>query len=560
MVGVRRVTVTSGFALACLAVGLLLSACGGSSGSSGPSGSTPTTGSTGTEGGELKSVIASFPDYLDPALVNSTEGLTATYDTYIPLLTYAHANGKAGGEVIPGLARSMPVVSDGGRTYTLFLRKGLEYSDGTPVRASDFPYAVERVFRLNGTGSVFFDDIVGAEKFAKDKQGGIPGIEADDETGEIVIHLVKPRGTFENELGLPYVAPVPKGTPNEDLSGNPPPATGPYVIASSKPGRGWTYERNPRWASNNAALLPQIPSGHVDKISVAVVRNGSTEVNGVENGEYDWMQNQPPADRYNAVLEKYEGTQLRVDPAVSTYFFWMNTTVAPFNDVKVRQAVNYAVDPRALERIYSGQIVGTQQILPPGMPGYKRLDLYPHSLAKARQLVAEANPSDRSVTVWTDSESPNNDAGAYYQGVLEKIGFDVTLKVLGSDNYFTVVGNATTPNLDTGFANWFEDYPHPNDFFQPLLAAESASPTNASNLSRFVDPALDAKIAKLGEQALGPKQEAEYADLDREFMEQAPMAPYGTSTVATFVSSAIDLEAVVVNPTFGQDLTSFQFK
>ena len=238
----------------------------------------------------------------------------------------------------------------------------------------------------------------------------------------------------------------------------------------------------------------------------------------------------------------------------------MNTTVAPFDDVKVRQAVNYALDPRALERIYSGQIVGTQQILPPGMPGYKKLDLYPHSLAKARALIADADPSDRSVTVWTDSESPNNDAGAYYQGVLEKIGFKVTLKVLNSDNYFTVVGNETTPDLDTGFANWFEDYPHPNDFFQPLLAAESASPTNASNLSRFVDPTLDAKIADLGEHALGPQQEAEYADLDREFMEQAPMAPYGTSTVATFVSSAIDLEAIVLNPTFGQDLTSFQFR
>ena len=554
----RRTTLRSGLALACLAAGLLLSACGGSSGSSGSSSSPD--GSSGTEGGELKAVTASFPGYLDPALVNTTEGLTAVYDTYIPLLTYAHKNGEAGSMVIPGLARSMPKVTDGGRTYTLFLRKGLEYSDGTPVRASDFPYSVERAFRLNATNSVFFEDIVGAEAFARSKGGGIPGIEADDKTGEIVIHLVKPRGTFENELGLPVVAPVPNGTPEEDLSAKPPPATGPYVIASSKPGRGWSYVRNPRWAPNDAALLPQIPSGHVDRISVAVVRNGSTEVNGVENGEYDWMQNQPPSDRYNEVVEKYEGTQLRVDPSVSTYFFWMNTTVAPFDDVKVRQAVNYALDPRALERIYSGQIVGTQQILPPGMPGYKKLALYPHSLAKARALIAEADPSDRSITVWTDSESPNNDAGAYYQGVLEKLGFKVTLKVLNSDNYFTVVGNETTPDLDTGFANWFEDYPHPNDFFQPLLAAESASPTNASNLSRFVDPALDAKIADLGEHALGPQQEAEYADLDREFMEQAPMAPYGTSTVATFVSSAIDLEAIVLNPTFGQDLTSFQFK
>jgi peptide/nickel transport system substrate-binding protein len=129
----RYAILRSGLLIACLGAGLLLSACGGSSGSSGPAGSTPGTGSTGTEGGELKSVIGSFPDYLDPALVNSTEGLTATYDTYIPLLTYAHKDGQAGSKVIPGLARAMPVVSDGGRTYTLFLRKGLEYS---PTRSN----------------------------------------------------------------------------------------------------------------------------------------------------------------------------------------------------------------------------------------------------------------------------------------------------------------------------------------------------------------------------------------------------------------------------------------
>ena len=508
----------------------------------------------------MKAVIGSFPDYLDPALTHSSEGFTAVYDTYIPLLTYAHRSGEAGSQVVPGLARAMPKISDGGKTYTLFLRRGLEYSDGTPVRASDFPYALERAYRLNSSGSVFYDDIVGAEKFSRVKKGGIPGIEADDRTGEIVIHLVEPRGTFENELGLPFVAPVPAGTPAEDLSADPPPATGPYVISSSKPGRSWSYERNPRWKADNAKLMPQIPGGHMDRISVQVVRNGSTEVNGIENGEFDWMQNAPPSDRYNEVLEKYDGTQFRVDPAVSTYFFWFNTTVAPFDDVKVRRAVSYAVDPRALERIYSGQLVGSQQILPPGMPGYQKLDLYPHSIAKARRLIAEADPADRSITVWTDSESPNDDAGAYYQGVLEQIGFQVELKVLNPDNYFAVVGNKSTPDLDTGWASWYQDYPHPNDFFQPLLAAESSTPTNASNLSRFADPELSARIAELDEQELGPRQEAEYADLDREFMEQAPMAPYGTYTLPTFVSSDIDLGKVVVNPTFAQDLTSFQFK
>ncbi|MFN8163781.1 MAG: ABC transporter substrate-binding protein [Solirubrobacterales bacterium] len=530
-----------------VAVALALSACGGS-------------GSSGAEGGTLKATYSSFPDYMDPGLSHTEEGWTAMYDTYIPLLTYAHASGQAGSKVIPGLARAMPQISDGGRVYKLFLRKGLRYSDGKPVRASDFAYAIERVFKLNSSGSSFYTDIVGAEAFAKTKQGGIPGIRTDDQSGEIVIELVQPRGTFSSELGLPFAAPVPAGTPNEDLTAHPPPATGPYVITGSQPGRGWEYERNPQWLHNNAKLMPELPSGHVDRIEVSVVRNASTQVNGIEQGIYDWMGNAPPADRYAAVKAKYDGTQFRVEPTESTYFFWLNTTRAPFDDPRVRQAVNYAVDAEALERIYAGQLVGTQQILPPGMPGYEKFELYPPNMAKARALLARANPSDREITIWTDNESPNNEAGEYFDDVLKKLGFDVSLKVLNADNYFAVIGNESTPELDAGWANWFQDYPHPNDFFQPMLDEESITPTNATNLARFADPALSAKIEKLAEEPLGPEQEAEYAALDREFMEAAPWVPYGTSTSSTFVSSAIDLDKVIFNPTFNQDLTSFQFK
>jgi peptide/nickel transport system substrate-binding protein len=462
--------------------------------------------------------------------------------------------------VIPGLATALPKVTDGGKTYTMTLRKGLRYSNGEPVVAGDFTHALERVFVLNSSGSPFYDDIVGAEKFAKTKKGGIPGVETDDKTGTVTIHLTRPRGTFENELALPFVALLPGNTKMEDLSADPPPATGPYEITHSKPGSGWEYERNPQWAKTNEKLLPQLPSGHVDKIKIEVLHNTQTEVNDVESGKVDFMGTEVPADRYADVESKYEGSQFRVEPTVSTYFFWMNTTVAPFDDVKVRQAVNYALDPRVLERIYSGRLEGTQQILPPGMPGYEKLDLYPHDVKKAKELIAEADPSDREVTVWTDDETGSKEASTYYAGVLEEIGFQVELKVLASENYFAVVGNSSTPNLDTGWASWFEDYPHPNDFLQPLLSEEAIAPTNGSNLARFADPELTAKINELGEVALDAEVEAEYAQLDREFMEAAPLAPYGASTASTFVSSEIDLDDVIFNPTFGPDLASFEIK
>jgi peptide/nickel transport system substrate-binding protein len=517
-------------------------------------------GGGGKEGGTLRATYASFPDYMDPQLSYTAEGWTAMYDTYIPLLTYKHASGTEGSEVIPGLAKELPKMSDGGKTYTLFLRKGLKFSNGEPVKASDFKFAVERCIKLNSGGSVFYTSIIGAEKFAETKSGGIPGIETNDKTGEIVIHLEKPRSTFIDELGLMFVAPVPKSTPEEDASANPPPGTGPYMITSSKPGQGWSYARNPEWAKTNGKLMPEIPSGHVDKIDVTLIRNESTQVNDIEQGKYDWMQNAPPSDRYAEVKSKYEGTQFREEPVPSTYYFWMNTKKPPFNDVKVRQAVNYAIDAEALERINAGHLVATQQILPPQLPGYKKFELYPHDMAKAKSMIEEANPSDRNITVWTDTEGPHVETGEYYEDVLKKLGFNTKLKVINADNYFTVIGNLSTPDLDTGFADWIQDYPHPNDFFEGLLTTEAILPTNNGNFAQFSNPAIDKKVAKLGTETLGPKQESGYAELDREVMEEAPWAPYGNETLSTFVASDINLENVIFNPTFGQDLTSFEFK
>jgi peptide/nickel transport system substrate-binding protein len=532
-----------------------LVACGGGDETSGGS-----ADGSGKKGGILNGTYASFPDYLDPHLSYTAEGWSAMADTYIPLLTYKHANGDEGSEVIPGLAKDLPEISKDGKTYTLFLRPGLKYSDGSPVKASDFRFAVERMIQLNSGGSPFYMTIVGAEKFAETKKGPIPGIKTNDKTGEIVINLERPRGTFTNELGLMFVAPLPQDTPIEDQSASPPPATGPYMITKSQPGQGWEYARNPYWAKANGKAIPELPDGNLDGAKITIVRNEQSQVDDVERGKYEWMQNPPPSSRYAQVKEDFEGTQFREEPTISTYFFWMNTQEPPFSDVKVRQAVNHAIDPRALERIYAGQLEAGQQILPPGMPGHEEFELYPHDMAKAKEMLKEANPSDLAITVWTDAESPNNEAGEYYEGVLDEMGFDTTLKILNADNYFTVIGNQSTPDLDTGFANWFQDYPHPNDFFQPLLAGESILPTNNGNFANFDEPAINEKMAELAEEQLGPEQEEAYAELDRETMELAPWAPYGHRTLSTFVSDEINLDNVIFNPTFGHYLSSFEFK
>jgi peptide/nickel transport system substrate-binding protein len=507
----------------------------------------------------LRGASASFPDYLDPQLSYAYEGWTAMYDTYIPLLTYRHAAGKAGSEVIPGLAKSLPKITNGGKTYTLFLRKGLRYSSGQQVKASDFETTIERLLTLDSGRAPFYTDIFGAKQFRRAKRGGIPGIVTNDATGKIVIHLFKSRSTFTQELALPFAALVPPNTPVKDESLNPPPATGPYVITSSEPGRGWSYERNPEWDPNNAQLMPDLPDGNANRIQIAVIHNESAEVDEVEEGKLDFMLNPPPVDRLDEVRRRYQGTQFRAEPTLSFYYFWMNTRRAPFNDLKVRQAVNYALDPQVLRRIYGGQLTPSQQILPPGMPGYRKFQLYPHNLAKARRLIAAANPLDREITVWADTESPNEEATVYYAQVLKSLGFRVRLKVVNSFEYLSFIGNPSTPNLDTGWSDWFEDYPHPNDFFEPLFSGASILPTYNPNFPLIDVPALNREIARL-DHGGGPIPERRYAALDRHFMKLAPVVPYGSISLSAFVSKAIDLKKVIWNPTFGADLASFQFK
>lgn len=538
----RPVSLTAIALLGCA----LLSGCGSSADSG--------------EGETLRGTYDSFPDSLDPGLSFTLEGSTALHDTYVPLLTHPSAGGSAGTRVIPGLARSLPKIDQGGRRYTLRLRPGLKYSDGTPVKASDFRFAIERLFRLNSAGSSFYTGIVGAERFARTKKGGLAGIATDDASGKIVIQLTEPSGAFSDILALSFGAPLPSGTPAEDQTAHPPPATGPYAITAVKPGRSWEYERNPFWESANGPAMPQLPDGHVDKIEFEVRSNHSTQVEEVERGEVDWMKNPPPPERYAEVRKRYEGSQFREDPMIGVYYFWMNTQEPPFDDVRVRRAVNYAVDPEALERIYAGTLDRSQQVLPPHMPGYRRFQLYPYDLERAKRLVERADPAERKVTVWTLDLPPTAEAGEYYEQVLSKLGFDVDLKVVGAANYFTLIGNSETPNLDTGFGNWLLDYPHPDDFFRPQLSGESIIANGNSNWSHFDDPAINRRIKQLARHQLGPQQEREYAALDREVMKQAPWAPFGTLTLGTFVADSIDLDKLVVNPIYAQDLTSFEFK
>jgi peptide/nickel transport system substrate-binding protein len=509
-------------------------------------------------GRTLRGAVPWFPDHLDPQLADSQEGWMAMYNSYIPLLTYRHAAGKAGSKIIPGLARGLPRLSDHGRTYTLHLRLGLKYSDGRRVKASDFKAAIERLFKLKSEGAFYYEEIVGAEGLEKKGRGDISGITTDDKTGKIVIRLIEPRNEFTSLLALPFAAPVPSGTKARELTSHPPPATGPYMVSRSSRGHGWIYVHNPAW-SRNGRLMPHLPSGHVSRIVMRVIHKPSDRVRAVEEGRVDWVSGWLAHGQYAELRSRYGGSRLRGEPTLGTDYFWMNTRKAPFNDIRVRVAVNLAVDRSVLSRIYGDELLPTTQILPPGMPGYRKFVPYPHDMADARRLIAEAHPSDRKITVWTLRIPVERRAAAYYRKVLLDLGFTVHLKVVKPSHYVPVIGKPSTPDLDTGLGNWFADYPHPNDFFESLLASWSIFPTFNENLAQIDSPALDNAIVVLGEKR-GAVPEHGYALLDRAYTALAPWVSYGIPTIPLFVSRAVRLPQVIWNPTFGADLTSFRFR
>lgn len=502
---------------------------------------------------------------LDPQVAWANYGLNVVYDTYIPLLTYRHAGGRAGSEVIPGLARSLPRITSRGRTYTLYLRKGLRYSNGRPVKASDFEFAVSRMSRIesnvfySGPGH-FYNDIVGFANPEKTPHRDVRGIVTDNRTGRIVIHLVRPERSFSRKLAMTWAAPVPPSTPAHNRTFHPPPATGPYVITDSTR-RGWTYKRNPEWWSRNGRLMPQIPGGHLDTIRVKVVKDVAKAVRQVERGKLDWISEEFSGPGYVSLRRRLP-SRLRLEPTLGTEYFWLNTTEPPFDDVRVRRAINYAVDRTVFSRLSGGQMLPTQQIIPPDLPGYTRSTLYPHDLVKARRLVSEADPSVRDITVWTYGEPGHPtqvEYAVYFAKVMDELGFSAHVRVLDPGRYIGFIGNPRHRNLDSGVSGWSANYPDPDDFFRETLGSRP-TPYFNENLSQFFSPGLQRVIDHL-ETRTGPTvPSGRYAALDRAFMRFAPWVPIGSYCVPLFVSKRIDIRKVVSNPSFGVDIASLRIR
>jgi peptide/nickel transport system substrate-binding protein len=549
--------------LATLAALLLAFAGCGDDDDDGSDGSS--TGGGGREGGAITISQSTQPDALDPALSYTFGGWEPMWLVYTPPLTYRHAEGTEGAELIPGVAEALPAISPDGRTYELTMRKGLTYSDGTPAKASDFEHTIKRVLNLESGGSAFFLGIEGAQAYvdAGRPETDISGIETDDRTGKITIRLTEPDGTFSNVLAMPFAGLVPRNTPFENLTKDPPPGIGPYAITESVPNRQFVLERNDRFR------VPGIPRGHVEKITTRIVTSATRAAQDVISGELDYMQDLIPPDIKPEIEAKYSD-RYEEHPASSTYYLFLNVRVPPFDNEQVREAVNYGVDKPALARLFAGNLVPGCSFLPPAVPGYDAsLDVEdcpwgnpkePPDLQRARQLIDEAGAEGAKVTVWGDTLDPDDKVAAAYSDMLNEMGLDAEPKILDASVFNQTMGSAKT-EAQTGVTGWSQDFPHPKNFFF-LVDGAAIQPTNNQNFGNVDDPQVTAGIAELSTEPELTREVADrWSELNRQLVEEGWIVPFGHGTRPTFVSERMDFEnCTLFHPVYGNDYSSFCLK
>jgi len=535
---------------------LVAAGCGSSSKSS-SSGSTTSSSGSSSSGKTFTNFRLAYDtgiDYLDPALSYTVEGWGIMWNVYLPLLGYKHVNGPDGATIVPYLAQDLPKVTNGGKTYNLTLRQGLKYSNGTPVKASDFKASIVRDFKVDSPGVGFFGGIVGSDNA---KSGSISGITTDDATGKITINLKAPQGDFENILATTFAALVPANSPAKDQSATPLPSTGPYMIKSYKANKQAIVVRNPNF--DVSKFGGNVPKGNPDKMTIDILGDPGVALQRVINGQDDYDFQQPPPDRLSTIQSKY-ANQIKVYTPANTYYFFMNDRVPPFDNLKARQAVEYAIDRQALVRVYGGLGQPTENILPPTYPSYKKHDLYPFNLAKAKQLVAASGDKGMAVTVWNHDRGNDPKATAYLVDQLNKIGFKAKEKIINSAVYWTTVGNQAT-KAQIGFADWFQDYPHPLDWFDVLLNGSRITQTHNNNYSNFDNASVNAKIESLKKQpSLTSSVNAQWASLDNQIMEQAPWAPFMNRQFIDFFNSDIDLSCYVQHVLYQFDFATICHK
>jgi peptide/nickel transport system substrate-binding protein len=544
-------------AAALTALAVIAAGCGTSSGGGGGSGSSSTPSSSAAAshtGGTFTILANSSFGVADPAQNYTLEEWQLLINTHDGLTQFKRVGGVEGTKIVPDLATALPTPTDGGKTYVFHIRPGIKFSDGTTMKPSDFVRTFERQFTVPGPTS-FYSGIVGADKCSAKKCDLSKSVVADDSAMTLTIHLTAPDTEFFDKLALPFAYVVPGNTPFKLTGNNVPPGTGPYMWQSYDPNKAAVLVRNPNFKlwSKDAQ-----PAGYPDKIIEKYGLPISEEVTQVENGQADEVFDGDviPSDRLAELNGAQFKDQVHVNPLTADWYMALNTRTAPFNNLKARQAINFAADRNAYVKIGGGTslAVPTCQILPPNFPGYKPYCPYTagsdHTkwtapdIAKAKQLVQQSGTAGMKVVVNSATDETSKALALQMVSDLNKIGYKASTQLLtGSIQYPFVQNSNNSKKWQVAWSAWYQDYPVPADFLNVLLGCGNIHPgSDASpNIAAFCDQAIQAKMTQASNMQLTDLAGANdlWAQVDHEVTDQAPWVDLYNPKQIDFLSKRV---------------------
>ncbi len=504
-------------------------------------------------GGTVHLLAQTAGGTLDPQ-VNYTLQYWQLYQaTYDGLVSFHKTSGPSSFDVVPDLASAMPTISDGGKTYTFKLRSGIKFSNGQTVTVGDVVASMQRLFKVaNPNAGTWYSAMVGSPACLTKPStcvltGGVVG---DASTSTVTFHLLHPDPEFLDQLAVPFGSILPASTPGSDQGTTPVPGTGAYYFASYNPNKALVLKRNPYFHVWSSAAQPQ---GYPDEIEMTFGLPVESEVTSVENGQADWVFDTLPSDRLTELSTKY-ADQVHVNPLTAIWYLPMNVNIAPFNNLKARQAVNWAIDKSDAVKFYGGSILAQPActILPPGFPGHVDYCDYTNgsgmtwngtNLAKAKQLVEESGTKGMSVGVVTQNDTVNESLGTYVVSVLRQIGYNATLKPLSANIQFNYIQN-TKNHVQISLTQWYQDYPAASDFLDVLLNCTGFHPgsDNSINIAGLCDKKLDSQeaVAENLELTNPAAANALWGKLDKYTMSNdAPWVPLFNPKLIDFVSKRV---------------------
>jgi ABC-type transport system substrate-binding protein len=470
-------------------------------------------------GGTIVLVREEDPDYLDPAMSYGSYSAPIIEAVFRTLLDYDDAPGAAGARLHPEIARSMPDLREGGTLYCFAIRPEARF--GPPlhrhVTAGDFKYSIERLFRIGSPGIPFYTEIVGGRDLVAGRAKTLPGVIARGDS--LYIRIVKPDPTFLQTFSMSFISPVPREVaerwPNSFSMHTV--ATGPYRFAEFVPRRRVLMVRNPDyWGTPAWADTIELRLGVSSSNACALIRRGL-----VDGGFFEV----PAAEFARMVTDSAWRPQVLIDDPLDTEYLFMNVREKPFDDVRVRQAVCWALDREAFDRVYSGLAPPAGEFLPPGMPGMRPLGRYmPRDLARARALLREAGYLHGFRTRlygWTVEPGPR--LLEVVQQQLAEIGIVADLD-LGETVGYTAMAEDTSNHVAFGIFSWYADYVDPDDFFPVLFDGRRITPTQNLNLSMLDDSIVNAEIDRAAATPGDSARAAIWRGVDARIMDLAPAA------------------------------------